>query len=131
LGAGFLGQIPADTRQHEARGGGLLSRRGGVYSAGHFYGPVAANLQFFEVIVEMLRPVPPPVLIPVAMLFFGLEDKMKIFVIFFSCAWPILLNTLDGVRSIDPVLANTAPDVRLVARKTLWQIVLPAARRRS
>ena len=31
----------------------------------------------------MLRPVPPPVLIPLAMLFFGLEDKMKIFVIFF------------------------------------------------
>jgi NitT/TauT family transport system permease protein len=47
-----------------------------------------------EVIVEMLRPVPPPALIPLAMLFFGLEDGMKIFVIFFSCAWPILLNAL-------------------------------------
>ncbi len=54
-----------------------------------------------EVIVEMLRPVPPPAMIPVALLFFGLEDEMKIFVIFFSCAWPILLNTIDGVRSID------------------------------
>ncbi len=40
--------------------------------------------------------------------FFGLEDEMKIFVIFFSCAWPILLNTIDGVRNIDWVLLNTA-----------------------
>jgi len=71
--------------------------------------------------------VPPPVLIPLAMLFFGLEDKMKIFVIFFSCAWPILLNTLDGVRSIDPVLANTGRTFGLSRLKTLWQIVLPAA----
>src|SRR4030095_5416026 len=60
-----------------------------------------------EVTVVSLRPIPPPVVIPAAMLFFGLEDEMKIFVIFFSCAWPILLNTLDGVRNIDRVLLYT------------------------
>ena len=66
------------------------------------------------------------------MLFFGLEDKMKIFVIFFSCAWPILLNTLDGVRSIDRVLLNTAPDVRLVAPENhLANRSCPPPRRRS
>ena len=81
----------------------------------------------FEVTVEMLRPVPPPVVIPVAMLFFGLEDGMKIFVIFFSCAWPILLNTLDGVRSVDWVLLNTARTFGLSRTKTILQVVLPAA----
>lgn len=81
----------------------------------------------FEVIVEMLRPVPPPVVIPVALLFFGLEDEMKIFVIFFSCAWPILLNTLDGVRSVDRVLLNTARTFGLSYGKIVWQVVLPAA----
>ncbi len=80
-----------------------------------------------EVIVEMLRPVPPPVMIPVALLFFGLEDEMKIFVIFFSCAWPILLNTIDGVRNIDWVLLNTAKTFRLSRVQTVWRIVLPAA----
>lgn len=80
-----------------------------------------------EVIVEMLRPIPPPVVIPVALLFFGLEDEMKIFVIFFSCAWPILLNTIDGARSVDPVLLNTARTFRLPRLKTIRQIVLPAA----
>jgi ABC-type nitrate/sulfonate/bicarbonate transport system permease component len=80
----------------------------------------------FEVIVEMLRPIPPPVVIPVALLFFGLEDEMKIFVIFFSCAWPILLNTLDGVRSIDWVLLNTARTFGLSRGKIIWNVILPA-----
>jgi ABC-type nitrate/sulfonate/bicarbonate transport system permease component len=79
-----------------------------------------------EVVVEMLRPIPPPVIIPVALLFFGLEDEMKIFVIFFSCAWPILLNTLDGVRNIDRVLLHTARTFGLSHPQTIWQVILPA-----
>jgi len=82
---------------------------------------------FFEVVVEMLLPIPPPVVIPLALLFFGLEDSMKIFVIFFSCAWPILLNTLDGVRSVDPVLLHTARTFGLSYGKIIWQVVLPAS----
>jgi ABC-type nitrate/sulfonate/bicarbonate transport system permease component len=83
--------------------------------------------RLFEVIVEMLRPVPPPVMIPVAMLFFGLEDEMKIFVIFFSCAWPILLNTLDGARNVDRVLLNTARTFGLSQWKIIWKVILPAS----
>ena len=83
--------------------------------------------RLLEVIIEMLRPVPPPVIIPVAMLIFGLGDEMKIFVIFFSCAWPILLNTIDGVRNLDWVLLNTARTFGLSRAKTIRQIVVPAA----
>ncbi|MGH7488130.1 MAG: ABC transporter permease, partial [bacterium] len=79
-----------------------------------------------EVIVEMLRPIPPPAIIPVAMLFFGLEDEMKIFVIFFSCAWPILLNTLDGAHNIDRVLLNTARTFGLSRGATIRRVILPA-----
>ena len=83
--------------------------------------------RLLEVVIEMLRPVPPPVVIPAAMLFFGLEDGMKVFVIFFSCAWPILLNTIDGVRNLDWVLLNTARTFGLSRAKTIRQIILPAA----
>lgn len=79
-----------------------------------------------EVVVEMLRPIPPPVIIPVALLFFGLEDKMKVFVIFFSCAWPILLNTLDGVKNIDKLLLDTARTFGLSYGRIIWKVVLPA-----
>jgi len=80
-----------------------------------------------EIVVETLRPVPPPVVIPVAMLFFGIGDGMKIFVIFFSCAWPILLNTIDGVRNIDRLLVDTARTFGLKRGRTIVQVVLPAA----
>jgi ABC-type nitrate/sulfonate/bicarbonate transport system permease component len=93
---------------------------------GILMGLIDAFHRALEVIIEMLRPIPPPVIIPVAMLFFGLEDEMKIFVIFFSCAWPILLNTLDGVRNIDRVLLHTARTFGLSRRKVIWQVILPA-----
>jgi ABC-type nitrate/sulfonate/bicarbonate transport system permease component len=79
-----------------------------------------------EVVIEMLRPIPPPVIIPVALLFFGLEDGMKIFVIFFSCAWPILLNTVDGVRNIEQLLLHTARTFGLSHARIIWRVVLPA-----
>src|SRR5262249_56154229 len=69
--------------------------------------------RLLEVVIELLRPVPPPALVPVAIVFFGLEDGMKVFVIFLSCAWPILLNTVGGVRSIDLVLLNTPTTLHL------------------
>lgn len=79
-----------------------------------------------EVIVEMVRPIPPPAVIPVAMLIFGLEDEMKVFVIFFSCAWPILLNTLDGVKNIDRTLLFTARTFHLSQIKIIFKVILPA-----
>lgn len=82
--------------------------------------------RLLEVVIEILRPLPPPAMIPVALLFFGLEDAMKIFVIFFSCAWPILLNTIDGVRHLDWVLLNTARTFGLSYGQICWRVILPA-----
>ncbi|MEK7210431.1 MAG: ABC transporter permease [Candidatus Binatota bacterium] len=83
--------------------------------------------RMLELVIEMARPIPPPVVVPVAMLFFGLGDEMKIFVIFFSCAWPILLNTYDGVRNIDRVLIYTARTFGLSRRRTITKVIVPAA----
>src|SRR5882724_13104216 len=122
------GQIPAQilVSMKRAAAGYFLAATVFI-PLGIFMGLSQRIYSLFEVIVEMLRPVPPPVLIPLAMLFFGLEDKMKIFVIFFSCAWPILLNTLDGVRNIDRVLLHTARTFGLPQRKIIWQVILPAS----
>lgn len=83
--------------------------------------------RLMEVVVELLRPVPPPALVPVAIVFFGLDDAMKVFVIFLSCAWPILLNTIDGVRGIDRVLLQTASTFQLGRWATISKVVVPAA----
>jgi ABC-type nitrate/sulfonate/bicarbonate transport system permease component len=80
-----------------------------------------------EPLVEMLRPIPSAAIIPVAILFFGIFDSMKIFVISFACVWPILLNTIDGVKSIDRTLIETGMTFNLTKKQFLFKIVLPGA----
>jgi ABC-type nitrate/sulfonate/bicarbonate transport system permease component len=94
------GQIPWQilASMKRAVGGLFSSLPPCLFRLGVLMGLSQRIYRLLEVVVEVLRPVPPPVVIPVALLFFGLGDEMKIFVIFFSCAWPILLNTIDGVR---------------------------------
>jgi len=80
-----------------------------------------------EITIELLRAVPPPVMIPVAMLFFGIGDAAKVFTIFFTCSFPILVNTIDGVRGVDPVLIRTAQTFGLSSRQIVGKVILPAA----
>ena len=63
----------------------------------------------FSVVIEFMRPIPAVALIPVAILFFGLGTPMIRFVIAYAAVWPILLNTLYGVRGSDRILADV-PD---------------------
>ncbi|GAA3199020.1 ABC transporter permease [Microbacterium terregens] len=78
-------------------------------------------------IFEFIRAVPPPVLLPVLLLILGIDDRSKIFLIFLGCLWPILLNTIDGVRSVDAVLADTTRTYGMRGWSRLRYFVLPAA----
>ncbi|MBI3090735.1 MAG: ABC transporter permease [Candidatus Tectomicrobia bacterium] len=81
----------------------------------------------FEPLVESFRPLCPPAIIPVVMLFLGIGDSMKMFVVFYACSFPILLNTIDGVRNVDVVLVNTARTFGLSRLAIIRKVVLPAA----
>ncbi|WP_448003706.1 ABC transporter permease [Agromyces bauzanensis] len=76
---------------------------------------------------EFIRAVPPPVLLPVLLLIMGIDDRSKIFLIFLGCLWPILLNTIDGVRSVDPVLADTTRTYGMHGWARFRWFVFPAA----
>ncbi|GAB2713235.1 ABC transporter permease [Streptomyces bullii] len=80
-----------------------------------------------EPVLEFWRAVPPPVLVPVIMLFAGIGDTMKIVVIAAGCVWPILLNTVEGVRAVDPVLAETARSYGITGAARLKDVVLRSA----
>lgn len=80
-----------------------------------------------EITIELLRAVPPPAVIPLAMVFLGIGDALKVFIIFFACAFPILVNTIDGVRSVEPVLIRTARTFGLSQWHTVWKVILPVA----
>jgi ABC-type nitrate/sulfonate/bicarbonate transport system permease component len=78
-------------------------------------------------VLEFFRAIPPPVLIPIVMLVLGITDSMKVAVIVSGAVWPILLNTIDGVRSTDSVMTETADAFRITRWQRLWFLVLPAA----
>jgi ABC-type nitrate/sulfonate/bicarbonate transport system permease component len=80
-----------------------------------------------EPVLEFFRAVPPPVLVPVIMLFAGIGNGMKIIVIVSGCVWPILLNTVEGVRSVDAVLSDTTRAYGIGGAARLRHLLLPAA----
>ncbi|WP_028647653.1 ABC transporter permease [Nocardiopsis sp. CNT312] len=80
-----------------------------------------------EPVLEFLRAIPPPVLIPLMILLVGIDDSMKILVIVSGCVWPVLLNTVEGVRAVDPVLADTARCYGLRTTTRLRVLVLRSA----
>jgi ABC-type nitrate/sulfonate/bicarbonate transport system permease component len=78
-----------------------------------------------EPALEFLRAVPPPVLVPVIALFAGYTGwTSKVITIALGCLWPILLNTVEGVRSLDEVLRDTARSYRLGRAATLYHVIL-------
>lgn len=81
----------------------------------------------FGPLVELLRPIPIPALVPPLMLLLGLDDAMKITIVAFSVFFPVLVNTATGVRSVEPVVLDLARTFQAGAPRTLWSVVLPSA----
>lgn len=80
-----------------------------------------------EPVLEFFRAIPPPVLVPILMLIFGIDDTMKVIVIALGCMWPILLNTAEGVRAVDSVMSDTARTYQISGAARLRNLTLPAA----
>ena len=96
-------------------------------STGLLLGMSARSRRAAAPIVEFLRAIPPPALLPFAILVIGVGDSMKVFIIAFVCLWPILLNTIDGVTGVDPTLRETARMYGVAGRDRLLRVMLPAA----
>lgn len=80
-----------------------------------------------EPTLEFFRAIPPPVLVPVLMLLMGITDSMKIAVIISGCVWPVLLNTIEGVRAVDGVLSDSAHTYGISGWARVRYLVLPSA----
>jgi ABC-type nitrate/sulfonate/bicarbonate transport system permease component len=96
-------------------------------SAGVALGYFRFAHSLLEMLIEFLRPMPSVAIIPVAILFLGIGDSMIVAVTVYASMWPILVNTIDGVRRIERTLIDTGRTFGLGRRPMLWQIVLPAA----
>lgn len=83
--------------------------------------------RYLEPLVDMLRPLPPPAIAPVVMLFAGTGDGAKVFVIAYAAIFPILIHAIDGVRGLHPMYGVVSRAVGLSMRERMMLVDLPAA----
>jgi NitT/TauT family transport system permease protein len=80
-----------------------------------------------KMIIEFNRPVPSVAFIPLAILFLGLGSGMRMAVVTHAAFWPILISTLYGVRSIDPLSLDVARNFGVTGFEALRRVTLPSA----
>ncbi len=78
-------------------------------------------------LVELFRPLPPVALIPVAILWLGIGNTSKISLICFACFFPILLNTISGVKGVDITLVKAARSMGAKDQEVLRRVMFPGA----
>src|SRR6476646_2574751 len=81
----------------------------------------------FRVPIEFLRPIPSAALIPLLFLTLGTTLKSEVFLATFGAFWPLLVQTMYGVRDVDPVTLDTARSFRLGRFERLRRVTLPSA----
>jgi ABC-type nitrate/sulfonate/bicarbonate transport system permease component len=78
-------------------------------------------------VVEFLRPIPSVALVPLAVLIYGVGLESKVFLAAFASFWPLFVQTLYGVRDVDPVATDTARSFGLNGLQRLVRVKLPSA----
>ncbi|MGL3150459.1 ABC transporter permease [Microbacterium sp. A82] len=105
-------------------GGWLLAGLiGVVLGVGISWSPIIRNLTF--PVFQALRSISPIAWIPIALVWLGIDDSARIFIVFIAAVVPWTVNSMDAVRSIDPLLLRAARTLG-ARRRTLTSVVLPA-----
>jgi len=95
--------------------------------AGLAIGRSRTVMDYADPLVGFARTLPPVALVPVFIVIFKLGTQMVVAAIAFGAIWPVLLNTIDGARSIDQVQMETARAYRLPWHQRVTRLILPAA----
>jgi NitT/TauT family transport system permease protein len=82
---------------------------------------------YIDPALQILRPIPPIAWTPLAILWFGLGLQAIAFLIFIGAFWPMLLNTISGVREVPSILRRAAASLGATRTQVLFTVVLPAA----
>ncbi|MBW9223126.1 ABC transporter permease [Methanothermococcus sp. SCGC AD-155-E23] len=89
------------------------------------YYPLVMDL--FDIIIELLRPIPPLAWVPLALAWFGMGETSMLFIIFIGAFFPILLNTIAGVKGVPKILIETAQTLGAKEKDILLKVVIPAS----
>jgi NitT/TauT family transport system permease protein len=78
-------------------------------------------------LLQVLRPIPPIAYIPLAILWFGLGNPPAVFLIALGAFFPVLMNTITGVRNVDGIYLRAARNLGANQRTLFLRVILPAA----
>lgn len=125
LADGELAQVFGSTLWRMAAGFAIGSAAGVVLGIAMASFPLADAA--LRSLVELLRPIPMPAIVPPLILLLGIDHAMKVFVVSFACFFPVLVNTVGGVRAVDPTALDVARTFQVGRLRALATVVLPAS----
>ncbi|MFC7421279.1 ABC transporter permease [Iodobacter arcticus] len=82
---------------------------------------------WFNPLIQVLRPIPPIAYIPLSILWFGLGNAPAIFLIVIGAFFPVLMNTIAGVRQVDSIYLRAARNLGAGQSTLFLKVILPAA----
>jgi NitT/TauT family transport system permease protein len=106
---------------------GFLVGAGLALPLGLAMGASQAVYSWFNPLVQVLRPIPPIAYIPLSILWFGLGNPPAIFLIALGAFFPVLMNTIAGVRQVDGIYLRAARNLGAGRGTMFMRVILPAA----
>ena len=107
--------------------GGFLLACGAGIPLGLLIGRVRLIRQLLDPVLQILRPIPVTAWLPLSMIIFGLGGTSAFSLVFLGAFYPVLLNTIFGVRNVDPKLFEAAAMLGCKGSNVFRRVVLPAA----
>ncbi|MBG0809956.1 ABC transporter permease subunit [Methylosinus sp. H3A] len=124
----LTGELPRNLGVSFLRAIGGLAIGGAI---GFIFGLANGVSKISEVLadstLQMARNIPHLALIPLVILWLGIDEEAKLFLVSIGVFFPIYVNTLHGVRSVDPQLVEMARSYGMPSRELFRQVVLPGA----
>ena len=131
--SGYLAWLVSGELLHDAYASlhrvvsGFLIGAGLALPLGLFMGASENVYKLFNPLVQVLRPIPPIAFIPLAILWFGLGNPPAVFLITIGAFFPVLMNTIAGVRNVDAIYIRAAESLGANQWTLFVRVMLPAA----
>ena len=122
------GELPRNVEVSFLRALAGLAVGGGIgFALGLANGLSGLSEKLTDSTLQMVRNIPHLALIPLVILWFGIEEEAKLFLVALGVFFPIYANTLHGVRSVDPQLIEMAKSYRMSRLDLFRRVILPGA----
>ncbi len=124
----FSGELPHDLLATFLRVlVGFLIGAGLALPLGLFMGNFEGVYRLFNPLIQVLRPIPPIAFVPLSILWFGLGNPPAYFLISLGAFFPVLMNTISGVRNVDSIYIRAAQNLGAGGDTMFLRVILPAA----